>query len=177
VFDDQIQQDNVKSKQVIKFSVNEKPIELVIGQQVDAWHTLAFTLRETLGLTGTKVSCDEGSCGACTVIMDGKAILACTTLTMDYVGRSITTVEGLSKGEQLHPIQKAFVEKSAFECGICTPGFIMSAKALLDRNPHPTKEEVKRALSGNLCRCGTYPNVVEAVLRAAELSAEVTQNV
>ena len=153
----------------IKLIVNGEPVELVVGYQVEPWHTLVHTLRETLGLTGTKIGCNLGECGACTVIMDGKPILSCSTLTVECNGKEITTIEGLGdpiQGE-LHPLQKAFIEHDGLQCGFCTPGMIMQAKALLDKNPNPTEQQVKEGLSGNLCRCGSYVKIVESVLAAA----------
>lgn len=153
--------------------VNNRTYELKMGDgsgEVDPAHTLAHTLRETLGLTGTKVSCDNGACGCCTVLIDGEAVLSCMTLTVECVGRQIVTIEGLSdpKAGQLHPIQRAFIDHTAFQCGFCTPGIIMSAKSLLDKNPKPTEEEVKEALSGNFCRCIAHYQVIEAVMSASE---------
>ncbi len=153
----------------IKLIVNGESVELVVGYQVEPWHTLVHTLRETLGLTGTKMGCNLGECGACTVIMDGKPILSCSTLTVECNGKEITTIEGLGdpiQGE-LHPLQKAFIEHDGLQCGFCTPGMIMQAKALLDKNPNPTEQQVKEGLSGNLCRCGSYVKIVESVLAAA----------
>ena len=136
---------------------------------VDPADTLAHTLRETLGLVGTKVSCDSGACGCCTVLMEGKAILSCMTLTVECDGKSITTIEGLSDPvtRRLDPLQQAFVDHTAFQCGFCTPGIIMSAKALLQENPSPTEEEVKEGLSGNFCRCISHYQVVNAVMAAS----------
>lgn len=158
-----------KGPATIKLIVNGKPVELLPGYQVMAWHTLVFTLRETLGLTGTKTGCDNGECGACTVIMNGKPILSCCTLTIECDGKEITTIEGLGNpltGE-LHPLQKAFIEHDGMQCGFCTPGMIMQAKALLNKTPNPNEQGVKEALSGNLCRCGSYQKIVESVLAAA----------
>jgi len=145
----------------IKLNVNGKQIRV----PVKPTDTLVDVLRDTLGLTGTKKSCGVGDCGACTVVVDGKAIHSCLTLAMDVQGRTITTIEGL-EGEDgtLHPLQEAFVENGAIQCGFCTPGMIMSAKALLDEIPNPTEEEVRQALSGNLCRCTGYAKIVQAVL-------------
>ncbi len=130
--------------------------------------TLADAIRDELGLTGTKIICDRGECGGCTVLMDGMPVYSCMMLAIESQDRQILTVEGLYKGDQLHPVQQAFIEKDALMCGFCTPGFIMSVKALLDQNPNPTLEEVKRSVSGNLCRCGTYPKVFEAALTASD---------
>jgi aerobic carbon-monoxide dehydrogenase small subunit len=158
-------------KRMIRISVNGKVHELEVGtrpDQVDPAHTLAYTLRETLGLTGTKIACDGGACGCCTVLIDGKAVLSCMTLTVECNGKSVTTIEGLrgASGE-LDPLQQAFVDETAFQCGFCTPGIIMSAKGLLSENPSPTEEEVKEALSGNFCRCISHYHVVRAVLAAS----------
>jgi len=132
--------------------------------------TLLEVLRRELGLTGTKKSCDRGNCGACTVLLDGKPVYACSLLAIGMDGRKILTVEGLSEGEKLHPIQQAFSDHGGYQCGFCTPGQMMSAKALLDKNPKPTVDEVRLALAGNLCRCGAYPKIIESVLGAASKS-------
>lgn len=125
--------------------------------------TLLDFLRDVLGLTGTKKSCDLGNCGACTVILEGKAVNSCLVLAIEADGKSIETIEGLTISGKSHPLQRAFVEHGAIQCGFCTPGMIMSSKALLDRNPHPTSEEIKDALAGNLCRCTGYTKILEAV--------------
>ncbi len=131
--------------------------------------TLAMTLRYKLGLTGTKLSCDRGECGACTVLIDDVAYYSCTTLTHSVRNRSITTIEGLEgPSGELHPVQKAFVEELGPQCGFCTPGQIMSAVALLKENPHPTREEILLSMSGNLCRCGSYDHYFKAIMRAAQ---------
>lgn len=132
--------------------------------------TLAEVLREELGLTGTKMMCNEGECGACTVLINGKPMLSCMTLAIDAQDKDIVTIEGLADPVtgRLHPIQKAFIERSGMQCGVCTPGMILTAKAFLDENPDPTEEDVRRALSGNLCRCGNYRRITECVLDAAE---------
>ena len=153
----------------ITLTVNGLKYELDVGErpgQVEPCHTLSFTLRETLGLTGTKISCDNGACGCCTVIMDGKAVLSCKMLTVECDGRAFTTIEGLKdqKTGQLDPIQQAFIDHTAFQCGFCTPGMIMTAKALLNENPSPTEDEVKEALSGNFCRCISHYQVIRAVM-------------
>jgi carbon-monoxide dehydrogenase small subunit len=157
-----------KNKQ-IQITINGKQYALEQGSrsdQVAPAHTLAHTLRETLGLTGTKVSCDTGACGCCTVIMDEKAVLSCMTLTIECDGKRITTIEGLSDPttKKLDPLQQAFIEHTAFQCGFCTPGMIMTAKALLKENPAPTAEEVQEALAGNFCRCISHYHVVKAVM-------------
>ena len=148
----------------IKLNVNGKQLRVPVRPT----DTLVDVLRDTLGLTGTKKSCGVGDCGACTVVVDGKAIHSCLTLAMDVQGRTITTIEGL-EGEDgtLHPLQEAFVENGAIQCGFCTPGMIMSAKALLDEVPNPGEEEVRQALSGNLCRCTGYVKIIQAVLEAS----------
>ncbi|MGD0023432.1 MAG: (2Fe-2S)-binding protein [Xanthobacteraceae bacterium] len=130
--------------------------------------TLANTLRYKLGLTGTKLSCDRGECGACTVIVNGTTLYSCTTLTHAVADKEITTIEGVAKNGQLHPVQKAFVEEIGPQCGFCTPGQVMSAVALLTANPHPTIEQAQRAMSGNLCRCGSYNQYLAGVMRAAQ---------
>ncbi len=126
--------------------------------------SLVFVLREKLGLTGTKIGCDRGTCGTCTVIMDGRPVYSCMVLAVEADGTDVKTIEGLSDGITLHPIQQAFVDNDAVQCGYCTPGFIMSAKALLDKNPSPTRDEVREALSGHLCICGHTKKIVDAVL-------------
>ena len=156
----------------ISLTVNGRLYELEVGGkpgEIAPSHTLAHTLRETLRLTGTKISCDRGGCGACTVIMDGEAVLSCITLTVDCDGKNITTIEGLEDPEtgQLHPLQQAFIDNTAFQCGFCTPGIIMSAKALLDENPSPTEEAIKQALAGNYCRCISHYEVIKAVKEAS----------
>jgi aerobic carbon-monoxide dehydrogenase small subunit len=153
---------------IMQFTVNGQVFELVAGDPpavIQPAHTLAYTLRETLGLTGTKVSCDHGACGCCTVLVDGQAMLACTLLTVECHGKSITTVEGLADPEtgDLDALQQSFIDHTAFQCGFCTPGILMSAKALLDRNPLPAREEIQEALSGNFCRCVSHYHVLEAV--------------
>lgn len=137
--------------------------------QVEPRTTLASALRDRLDLTGTKVICDRGSCGGCTVLMDGKPVYSCMMLALDAQGHKITTVEGLARRDSLDPVQAAFVEKDALMCGFCTPGFVVSIRALLDRHPDPTLDQVKEACSGNICRCGTYPRIFEAALAAAKI--------
>jgi xanthine dehydrogenase YagT iron-sulfur-binding subunit len=130
--------------------------------------TLLEVLRDNLHLTGTKKVCDMGECGACTVLMDGKPVYSCLVLAIECEGKRIETIEGLEREGQLHPIQQAFVDEDAFQCGFCTPGQVMSVKALLDGNEQPDLDDIKRAVSGNLCRCGAYPNIFKAALLAAE---------
>ena len=125
-------------------------------------------LRNQLGLTGTKVGCRKGECGACTVLVNGTPLLSCLFPALRAQGKNITTIEGLKKKDQLHPLQQAFIDKGAVQCGFCTPGMILAAKALLDQNPHPSLEDVRQALSGNLCRCGGYPKIFQAVLSVAK---------
>ena len=151
-------------KDKARFIVNGEPYDVTIEPNM----TLLEFLRDQLNLTGTKHGCGIGQCGACTVLVDGKATLSCLTLAITAEGKNIQTIEGLSEGNVLHPIQKAFVDHGAIQCGFCTPGMIMTAKALLDKNPKPTREEVKVALGGNLCRCTGYVKIVDAVLAAAE---------
>ena len=148
----------------IKLHVNGEEITVPIEKN---WNLL-YVLREVLDLTGAKCGCNTGDCGACKVIIDGEAVNSCLVLARNAVGKRIETIEGLSKGTQLHPLQRAFVECGAIQCGYCTPGMIMSAKALLLHNPNPTPEEIRTALSGNLCRCTGYKKIVEAVQAAAE---------
>lgn len=136
---------------------------------VEPRRTLLDTLREDLDLTGTKRVCDMGNCGACTVVVDGRAQYSCLMLAVESEGRDIRTIEGMAKGGALHPVQQAFIQEDAFQCGFCTPGQIMSAVSLLERNPNPTDEEIRIALSGNLCRCGAYPKIMRAVRSAAQM--------
>jgi aerobic-type carbon monoxide dehydrogenase small subunit (CoxS/CutS family) len=132
----------------------------------DRW-TLVEVLRDHLGLTGTKIGCDRGECGACTVLLDGKPVYSCSQLAVWADGRAVQTVEGLARNEHLHPLQEAFIEHDGPQCGYCTSGQLMSAKALLDHNPHPTADEVRHALTGNICRCSNYNRYVESVLAAS----------
>jgi carbon-monoxide dehydrogenase small subunit len=150
-------------KQDIVLKVNGKNYHV----SVETHRTLVEVLRETLGFTGTKKSCNEGECGACTVLMDGKPVASCLVLAVAAQGKEILTIEGLSQGEKLHPVQEAFVKYAAIQCGFCTPGMVMAAVAFLDENPEPTTEEVRRAISGNLCRCTGYQQIVDAVMAAA----------
>ncbi len=137
---------------------------------VEPRRTLLEVLRENLGLMGTKASCNEGECGACTVLMDGRPAASCLVLAIDAEQKEILTIEGMSEGEKLHPIQEAFLKHGAIQCGFCTPGMVMSSKALLDDNPHPTALEVRQAISGNLCRCTGYQQIVDSVLAASQRS-------
>ena len=140
----------------------------VVDDDVEPRVLLANYLRDRRGLTGVKLSCEAGVCGACTVLVDGVPLSACSTLAVDADGRSVTTIEGVAGAAALHPIQQAFASTVAFQCGFCTPGMILALKALLDVTPAPTREEVVEAIEGNLCRCGTYPAILEAVERAVE---------
>lgn len=153
---------NKKCKIVL--TVNGQKFE----KYVNPGDTLADVIREQLGLTGTKVSCDRGDCGACTVIMDGKAIKSCITPAMQADGKEIMTIEGLHNKNGLHPLQQEFVEYGAVQCGYCTPGMIMAAKALLDENPDPTEDDVKEAIAGNICRCTGYVKPIKAIMSAAK---------
>jgi carbon-monoxide dehydrogenase small subunit len=155
-------------KQQIALRVNGQVYEI----ETQPWRTLLEVLRDGLHLTGTKVSCAEGHCGACTVIIDGEAVNACLTLAMEAQGKEILTIEGLSEGGDLHPIQETFVTHGAVQCGFCTPGLIMASKVFLEQNPEPSEEEIKKVLAGHLCRCTGYVQVIEAVKAAAELMRE-----
>ena len=148
-----------------RLNVNGKAHEL----EIEPHETLAEVLRDKLGLIGVRVSCGEGECGSCTVLIDGRPTTSCLTLAMQVEGKEIMTIEGLGNEDDLHPIQQAFIDEQGFQCGVCTPGIIMSSKALLDADPHPTTEKVTAALSGHICRCGAYPEIVRSVLRAADL--------
>jgi aerobic carbon-monoxide dehydrogenase small subunit len=146
-------------KQHVRFQVNGESYEL----DIQPYRTLVDILRDELGLTGTKKGCGTGDCGACTVILNGRAVNSCLILGAEVDGAEILTIEGLKQGEDLHPIQKAFIEFGAIQCGFCSPGMILSAKALLDRCPHPTDEQIRVAISGNLCRCTGYQKIIEAI--------------
>jgi len=145
--------------------INNKKFEL----DLQGHETLLEVLRDHLGMTGTKTACEEAECGACTVIINGKAVLSCITLACDVEGEEITTIEGLADGDNLHLIQQAFLDKGAVQCGFCIPGMILSSKALLDTNLKPTKEEIIYALDGHICRCSGYQKIIEAVEHAGEL--------
>ena len=135
---------------------------------VEPWRTLSDVLRYELGLTGTKEGCGTGNCGSCTVLVDGKAVNSCLVLIAEVEDKEITTIEGLSRpGEELHPLQQAFIEEGAVQCGFCTPGIIMAAKAFLDTNPKPSEDQVREAITGNLCRCTGYDKIVRAIMRAS----------
>ena len=138
--------------------------------------TLLSVLRDQLDLTGAKCGCGTGDCGACTVVLDGEAVRSCVVPVKDAAGKQILTIEGLARGSELHPIQRAFVERGAIQCGFCTPGMILAAKALLDHNPNPTEDEIRAAIRFNLCRCTGYARIVEAVQYAAELLKKEAEN-
>ena len=154
--------------------MNEVEVELSVNGtkyqlKIEPWRTLVEVLREKLGLMGTKKSCNEGECGACTVIMDGKAVTSCLVLALDAQGKDIVTIEGLSEGETLDPIQESFLKHGGVQCGYCTSGMIMSAKALLDKNPNPTLDDTRRAIAGNLCRCTGYQHIIDSIMAVPEL--------
>jgi carbon-monoxide dehydrogenase small subunit len=151
-------------KHLIETKINGTSYRL----EVEPHWTLLEMLRNVLKLTGAKDGCGMGECGSCTVMMDGKAIYSCLTLAIRADGKEILTIEGLARGEELHPLQKAFIDHGAFQCGYCTPGMILSSKALLDENPNPSEEEIRRGISGNLCRCTGYNMIVEAIQNASK---------
>ena len=159
-------------KKILSLIVNDNNYEVAINP----WQTLLDVLRNELGLIGTKKGCDIGTCGVCTVIIDGKAILSCLTLAVECEGRSITTIEGISSAESLHPIQTSFIENGAIQCGFCTPGIIMTSKALLDENPKPSDDEIKEALAGTFCRCTGHIKTMEAVKKVSEPVDEEKSN-
>jgi len=150
-------------KKEITFNLNNEETTI----EVDPKWTLLYLLREVLNLTGTKEGCGYGECGACTVIIDGKAVNSCIFPVLEAEGKNIITIEGLAKDGQMHPLQKAFIEKGAVQCGFCTPGMIMSAKALLDEKKNPTDEDIKEAIEGNLCRCTGYVMIIDAIKSVA----------
>ena len=156
------------SKQAIILTVNGVARQALVEPN----QTLTSLLRDELGLTGTKHGCGVGDCGCCTVILDGETVNSCLVLAMQAQGREVITIEGLAQGAELHPLQQAFVDAGAIQCGFCTPGMILSAKALLDHTPQPTREEITKGLSGNLCRCTGYEKIVEAVQDAAGKMSE-----
>lgn len=167
----QVQAETGKVKQEIpaghiplSIKVNDKSYRLHIAPET----TLVEVIRDYLQLTGTKVSCNQGECGSCTVLLDGKTVYSCHILAADADGKEVTTIEGLMNGEELHPLQQAFVDHDGLQCGFCTPGQIMAAEGLLIANPNPTREQAIKAMSGNLCRCAAYPKIIDSVLGAAE---------
>jgi len=151
-------------KQMICLTVNGETYEVMVKPS----ETLLEVLRDKVGLTGTKQGCDTGRCGACTVLIDGKAVRSCLTLAVSARDKEIVTIEGLADGEELHPIQKAFIEHGAVQCGFCTPGMIMTSKAFLEENPDPREDEIAQALVGNICRCTGYVKIIEAIKAAAK---------
>ena len=153
-------------KHSINLKINGEPYEVSVKPNT----TLLDLLRDEIGLTGTKKGCDTGQCGACTVLLDGKSINSCLVLAVDANGKEVLTIEGLASDGKLHPLQEAFIQEGAVQCGYCTSGMILSAKALLDENPTPKEEEVKKAIAGNLCRCTGYIRIVKAILNVAERS-------
>jgi xanthine dehydrogenase YagT iron-sulfur-binding subunit len=155
------------------FGPSKVPVQLTINGKsstvnVEPRMTLLDALRNDLDITGAKRVCDRGTCGACTMIVDGKPVYSCSVLAIDAQGKQITTVEGLAQGDKLHPVQQAFIDNDAQQCGYCTPGFVVACKAFLDKNPNPTAEQIQEGLGGNLCRCGTYVGVRAAVAQAAQ---------
>lgn len=152
-------------KKLVQLEINGENFDLAIAPTA----FLSEVIREAVGFTGTKKGCGIGDCGACTVLIDGRPTLSCLTLAMACEGKSIMTIEGLSKGSELHPVQRAFVDKGAVQCGFCTPGMVLSAVALLGENPSPTEQEIKTALAGNLCRCTGYVKIIDAVEHAGKV--------
>ncbi len=153
---------------MIKLNVNDVDYEL----EIKSHEILSDVLRHRLGLRGVRISCGDGECGSCTVLLDGEPVVSCLILAMQVEGKKITTIEGIGTEDDLHPIQEAFIEEQGFQCGYCTPGVILSTKALLDKNPNPNPSEVAEALNGNICRCGAYAHITRAVLNAAEKIAD-----
>jgi carbon-monoxide dehydrogenase small subunit len=152
--------------------MKKEVILMVNGEErevrVEPRQTLLDTLRNDLGLTGTKEGCGNGNCGTCTVLLNGKAVSSCLVFTVEAEGQEITTIEGLAEAGKIHPLQQAFIEEGAIQCGFCSPGMILTAKAFLDTNPHPTEIQVRQAIAGNLCRCTGYDKIVRAILKVAE---------
>ena len=155
-------------KKVIELNINGDTHDLLVSSN----HTLLEVLREKLGLMGTKRGCDLGACGACTVLVNGEAYLSCIMLAMDAVGKEIITIEGLAAGGDLHPLQSAFIDQGALQCGFCTPGMILTAEAILNEDKHPTEDTLKKKMAGNLCRCTGYKKIVEAVMSVTEKTGE-----
>jgi carbon-monoxide dehydrogenase small subunit len=151
------------SKHHVEFTVNGDPVEALCSTE----DTLLDVLRDQLGLTGSKEGCSSGDCGACSVTLDGRLVCSCLVLGIEAQGKEVGTIEGLAKGDELHPLQRKFLEHAALQCGICTPGFLVAAKALLEKNPDPTETEARYWLAGNLCRCTGYDKIIRAVLDAA----------
>jgi len=153
----------MERKAHVQTTINGEPAEFLCEPR----QSLLECLRDILNLTGTKEGCNDGNCGACTVMMDGRIVTSCLVLGVEAQGSQITTIEGIARGNELHPLQKAFLEEAALQCGICTPGFIVAAKALLDQEPHPTEDRIRWWLANNLCRCTGYDKIVKAVQKAA----------
>lgn len=149
---------------VIHMKLNGEPVEAIIQDN----RTMLDFLRKDMGLTGTKKGCEEGECGACTILLNGRPVNSCLMLAIEADGQEITTIEGIKKGTELHPVQREFIEKWALQCGFCTPGMVMAAIALLEENPNPTEYEIREAIAGNLCRCTGYAKIVEAISAAAD---------
>ena len=147
----------------VSFTVNGDPVEIL----VESWQTLMDALRDELQLTGTKEGCSNGNCGACTVMLNGRAIDSCCMLAPEVEGQDVITIEGLAKGGELHPLQRAFIDYGALQCGFCIPGFLVSARAYLNTNPHPSEDEIRHAIAGNLCRCTGYDKIVRAIQHVA----------
>src|SRR5210317_2284342 len=158
----------MRMKKAIELNINGDTHELLVASN----HTLLEVLRDQLGLMGTKRGCDLGACGACTVLVNGEAYLSCIMLAMDAVGKEIITIEGLAGGGELHPLQSAFIDQGALQCGFCTPGMILTAEAILTEDEHPTEDVIKRKMAGNLCRCTGYKKIVEAVMSVTEKTGE-----
>jgi carbon-monoxide dehydrogenase small subunit len=154
----------MSAKTQVQTNINGETVEFLCEPR----QSLLEVLRDELNLTGTKEGCNDGNCGACTVIMDGRIVTSCLVLGVEAAGATITTIEGIANGQQLHPLQKAFLEQAALQCGICTPGFIVAAKALLDQEPNPSEERMRLWLANNLCRCTGYDKIIRAVQQAAE---------
>jgi aerobic-type carbon monoxide dehydrogenase small subunit (CoxS/CutS family) len=150
--------------ETIQFKLNDKPMSMTL----DGERKLLWVLRTELGLTGTKYGCGQGTCGACTVLLNGEAVLSCRTTMKEVQGKEVVTIEGLAKGDELHPVQKAFVEHEALQCGFCTPGMIMHAISLLRKNPQPTEAQIIEGMDHNMCRCGAHPRIVAAIQTAAK---------
>jgi len=159
-----LDENHLKEKKHITLKVNGKKVQANVEPRI----TLAEFLREELRLTGTKIGCNRAECGSCTVILDGQPVYSCSMLAVEAAGSEILTIEGLENNDSLHPLQKAFIEHDALQCGYCTPGMLMALKALLDKNPRPQESDVIDAIDGNLCRCGSYPNIINATLDASK---------
>ena len=167
---------NAAGSPVKVYGPGKVPVELTINGKKQALQleprvTLLDALRDNLNITGAKRVCDRGECGACTVLLDNKAVYACSILAIDAQGKQVTTVEALTQGDKLHPVQQAFVDNDASQCGFCTPGFVVATKAFLDKHPSPTGDDIRRGLSGNLCRCGTYHGIQQAIAQLAQKGA------